>query len=135
MNALVAKAQRRINKMYGLDRTLVRSFLPRGRSQFVIYVVELREHPGVVKVGRTTKWHQRRLSYARWNLRADGDAIAREMTFVLADEYVDLPALEMGIIQASPFPLHHGAEWFRADFDEYCQFVDRFICETGLTVA
>lgn len=106
----------------------VRSFVPKGRSEFVIYAVALSEHPGVVKVGRSAKWKARRKAYESWNL-APGNAIEQERAFIVTEEFVDLPKLEDAILEAIPFPQRHGREWFVADFDEVCRLIERFLCE------
>ena len=71
--------------------------VPNGRSSAVLYVVTLKEHAGVVKVGQTQKWGNRRKSYANWNLRP-GDAIKAERAFVLTEQFVDLLRLECELI-------------------------------------
>ena len=113
-------------------RGRVRNFVPKGRSVFVLYAVTLREHPEVVKVGRTTRWNNRRVAYANWNL-SDGDAILFERTFTITEEFVDLPALEKALLGWLPYPLKHGYEWFVADFEEACREIDRFLCEARLS--
>jgi len=102
------------------------SFAPKGRRHAVIYAVCVKGHDGVVKLGRTTKWKTRRQSYQRWNL-SSGDAITSERVFVLTDEFVDLVKIERAILDGCPFPLRHGQEWFTADLDEICRYVDRFL--------
>lgn len=107
----------------------VACFIPTGKSVAVIYVVSVKEHPGVVKLGRTMRgWKQRRREYANWNLRA-GDGIDREMVFTLTEEFVDLARLEAAILESMPFPQRSGREWFVADFDEVCRLVDKFLCQ------
>lgn len=65
--------------------------------------------------------------------RSGEDAILREATFVITDEYVDLPKLEKAILEAIPFKLRSGTEWFIADFDEVVRLIERFLSETQLT--
>ena len=106
---------------------LVRSFTPPGRREFCIYAVELHEHPGVVKIGQTSRWEHRRPSYANWNLR-DGDGVARECVFIVTEEGVDLRAVERAVLEAMPVPKRRGNEWFSGDFDEACRVIDRVLC-------
>lgn len=122
--------ERKITGKSGRKRntSAVRCFLPNGRSGYVIYAVELKEHPGVVKVGRATNWRNREKQYANWNL-ADGDAIERCRTFVITEEFVDLAKLEAAILGIMPFPVRSGREWFVADFDEACDLISQFLCE------
>lgn len=129
-----AKTRRKVMKRYGIPEPgpLVRSFLPGGRSQSVIYAVTLHDHPGVVKVGRTAKWKQRRTAYENWNLRP-GDGIADERVFVLTEEFVDLPALEKHILATLPFPLRSGTEWFTADLDDVARVIDQILTACGLS--
>lgn len=127
-----SRALKRFDTLYGGKGPWVGSFLPRGRSQYILYAVALSEHPGVTKVGRTTRWDRRRASYARWNL-SDGDAIAAEQTFVITEEFVDLAKLEAALLAGLPFPTRHGREWFVADFDDVCRAIERFLCEHGLS--
>lgn len=126
------RIERRIQKLYGAPQPLVRNFLPRGRSESIIYAVVLREHPEVVKVGRTTRWANRRKAYACWNL-ANGDGILDERVFIITDEFVDLPHLEAHVLSAMPFPIRHGNEWFTADLDEVCRLIDQILCAAGLS--
>lgn len=110
----------------------VRCFVPKGRSEYVIYAVCLREHLGVVKVGRTTRWKNRRKVYASWNLAIE-DAVLAERVFTITEEFVDLPALEAALLSAMPFPRRHGLEWFRANFDDVCEVIDRFLSEHDIS--
>jgi hypothetical protein len=107
-------------------------FVPRGRTENVIYLVVVKDHPRTVKIGRTKKWKSRRREYATWNL-APGDGIVAERIFRLTEEYVDLDALEADLIKAMPFPVVHGREWFRADIDEMGRCIDRFLCASELS--
>ena len=110
-------------------KNAVACFVPVGRSVAVLYVVSVKEHPGVVKIGRTMRgWKTRRREYAFWNLCA-GDGIDREMVFTITEEFVDLARLEAELLGAMPFPLRSGREWFVADFDEACRLVDQFLCQ------
>lgn len=132
MVAMGAKALKRAAKIYGWRQPLFRTFVPAGHSHFVIYAVVLREHPEVVKVGRTNRWKMRRMAYLNWNL-SNGDGILDERVFNITEEYVDLPQLEAHILSAMPFPLRHGAEWFVADLDEVCRLIDQILCKHGLS--
>lgn len=103
------------------------------RPESVIYAVVLHEHPSLVKVGRTSKWAQRRASYASWNLNATGDAIKHENVFEINDEFVDLAMLERAILEAMPFKIAFGNEWFEADIEDACRVIDQVMCGGGLT--
>ena len=105
--------------------------MPKGRTQPVIYVVEVAAHQGVSKIGRTHKWSNRRKNYATWNL-ASGNGILRERVFTIMGEYVDLAGLERAILSACPYPTRFGSEWFSADFDDACMFVEAFLSKSGL---
>ena len=123
--ALVPKPQR--------GKATLTCFVPTGRSVAVLYVVSVKEHPGVVKIGRTMRgWNQRRREYAFWNLCA-GDGIDREMIFTITEEFVDLAKLEAEVLAAMPFPVRSGREWFVADFDEACRLVDQFLCQHDIS--
>lgn len=110
----------------------VRCFVPRGRSSAVLYIVALKEHSGVVKVGRTTRWKNRRVFYDTWNLTPSG-AIAAERVITITEDYVDLPALEAALLNWLEFPMKHGREWFIAEFEDVSRAVDEFLNETGLS--
>jgi hypothetical protein len=118
----------KVKNKYGQPR----SFLPKGRTHQVIYVVCVRDHPGVVKIGRTSRWLHRRRVYANWNL-SNGEAITHERTFCLTDEFIDLEKLEAEILSRAQYPLAHGYEWFRADFDDVCRFIDATLLELDIT--
>lgn len=104
--------------------------IPAGRHQWRIYAVVLREHPGVVKIGRTTQWHKRRKTYANWNLQHD--AILHERVFTINEEYPDLELLERQLISTLPFPKRHGNEWFEGNFEAICRFIERLLFSHGL---
>lgn len=82
-------------------------------SRYIIYAVTLREHDGIVKLGRTTNWKTRRREYDCWNF-ADCDGMSACSVFIVTDEYIDLPALERACLSemANRHSLHRGAEWF-----------------------
>ena len=84
----------------------------------MLYAVVLREWPGVVKVGRTTKWASRRREYDNWNF-ADGTGVLRCVTYVITEEYADLAALELACINgmAMMCPRHRGNEWFKGSME------------------
>lgn len=126
------KAEKRIAALYGAVGPLAPSFVPKGRSHAVIYAVVVAGHPDTVKIGRTANWPSRRRAYDCWNL-SSGDGIKDFRCFTITDEYCDLTKLEAAIIAACPFPLRHGAEWFRADLDEMCRFIDRFMTEADIS--
>ncbi len=107
-------------------------FAPSGRSHYCIYAVVVKDHPEVTKVGRTNKWKSRRNGYANWNL-AKGDGIVQERVFIITDEYVDLVKLENAILKSCPFPIRFGSEWFRAEFDDVCQYIERFLCAAAIS--
>lgn len=103
------------------------------KTEFVIYAVVLREHPEIVKIGRSYDWRSRREQYATWNLCVSGDAIVQESAFLINEEYVDLPALERACLSEMPsFPVF-GKEWFREEMDTACRAIDRVMCRGGLT--
>lgn len=95
------------------------------RTQYVLYAVTLREHPGIVKLGRTTSWKQRRNEYDKWNF-ADGDGIAMCALFCLTEEYVDLPALEAACLSAMAMqcPRYRGNEWFKGTLEQAVQAIE-----------
>lgn len=100
----------------------VRCFLPAGRSCPCLYAVTLKDLPGVVKVGRSSRWATRRKTYAEWNLRG-GDGIEDEVVFEIHEEWCDLEALEAAVIAAVPFPRRHGFEWFMGDIETAAQVI------------
>ena len=102
------------------------SFAPKGRRHAVIYAVCVADHEGVVKVGRTVNWKSRRNSYQRWNLN-NSSAITSERIFIITDEFADLAKIDGAILEGCHFPLRHGREWFVADLDDICRYVDRFL--------
>ena len=109
-------------------------FVPRGASRFQIYTVQLREHPGVVKIGKTKNWPSRRKSYETWNL-ASGDGCQRSTTFTITEEFIDLDALELHILDVirARFRSRAGREWFLGDYDEVTSLVCGEIEKIGIT--
>lgn len=107
-------------------------FVPRGRSEYCIYAVELAEHRGVVKVGRSARWQQRRTTYADWNF-AKGNGISRERVFRVTEEFVDLAKLEAHILASLPFSIRHGREWFEADLDDVTASIEAILQRCGLS--
>lgn len=103
-----------------------------GRVHQAIYAVVLREHPAIVKIGQTSKWSNRRASYASWNLRTDNDGILDERVFLINEEYVDLLRLESAVLREMGTPTF-GKEWFKADLETACRAIDRVMCEGGLS--
>lgn len=126
------RQKKRIAALYGERGPLVKSFLPSGRTAPVIYTVSLLEQPGITKVGRTTKWCQRRRAYADWNL-AHGDGIRSEATFLITEEFVDLAKLEQHILANIGLPLHWGREWFRGEFSDVTDVVRELLHRTNLS--
>jgi hypothetical protein len=106
--------------------------MPKGRSQAVIYAVVLRAHPGIVKLGRTTKWSQRRRAYDGWNLSA-GDGIAEAAVYCITEEYVDLAAVEAACLGAIDRPLVRGSEWFRAEMARARETIESVLNGAGLS--
>lgn len=107
-------------------------FVPNGRRSFVLYAVTLREHPGVVKIGRTTNWNTRRREYENWNLAA-GDGLMAKRLFIITEEWADLPALEQVILETMPHRRRHGKEWFLADLVDAAEHIARVLDDYGLT--
>ena len=120
------------HKQASRGEPFAKSFIPSGRSQLVIYAVGVDGHEGVVKIGRTTNWKSRRKSYARWNL-SEVDAVKTERVYVLTEEWIDLIRVERALLSSCPFPLHYGAEWFRADFGDMCDFIESFLSQAGIS--
>jgi hypothetical protein len=120
------KAQVRLRSKAG-----PRCFVPRGRTESVIYAVTLKEHPGVTKVGRTRKWSSRRKDYDTWNLSSE--AIEAERIFCITEDYVDIAALEEHILDRLPFPRRFGREWLVADIEDVARLIDQMLCEAGLS--
>lgn len=110
----------------------VRCFAPSGRSDAVIYVVIVADHPNLVKIGRTTRWSNRRKHYQNWNLRP-GDGILHERVFRITDEYVDLALVEAAILSACGFKIAHGREWFETDLDTASRYIDQWLCENDFS--
>lgn len=107
-------------------------FVPKGRKAFVIYAVVVKDHPSVVKIGRTYHWSSRRKSYATWNLSSQ-DAVIAERTFTITEDYVDLCTLEKDILVSAPFPLAFGREWFNASIEDAERHIDAFITSAALS--
>src|SRR5688572_11159860 len=105
-------------------RAVAPCFLRKGRNQPTVYAVALRDHPGLVKVGRTGNWERRRRAYDQWNL-APGDAISDFRTFLITEEYVDLARLELCIIERMQGEPAFGKEWFRAELGDVCDMIER----------
>lgn len=128
---MLTKDERRILLLEG-KVPLARSFVPRGRTAQVIYAVSVKPQPGVVKVGRTTRWKSRRQTYDTWNLTTA--AIEAERVFTLTEEFIDLERLEHHILDCLPFPLHFGREWFKADdIDDVARAIDRILVEHDIS--
>ena len=99
------------------------------RSHYVIYAVILREHPEILKIGRTTQWKTRRREYDTWNF-ADGDGVLDCIVYCITDEYVDLSAVEAACIEglAMICPRHRGNEWFKGDIADARRVVEDVLC-------
>ena len=122
--------RRRYKSLYNVD--LFPSKPKTARRGYYIYAVALKEHSGIVKVGMTTNWASRRISYDTWNLR-NGDGIDQFKLFTICDEFVDLARLEKHILNNIEDELVSGREWFRADFDEICRIIDKVMCDSCIT--
>ena len=121
-NLVSPQAQRRFTKY----------FTPKGRRSPIIYAVSLAEHPSLTKIGRTLNWNTRRKQYASWNL-AKSNAITAQRTFLITEEFIDLPALEKHIIDMMPFPkLSHRSEWFETQIDDAAREIDRILTAASL---
>lgn len=92
--------------------------MARSRTHLVLYAVVLREHPEIVKIGRTTNWNSRRREYDTWNF-ADGNGVLAAAVYCITEEYVDLPALESACLYGMGFfcAKHRGNEWFKGDIE------------------
>jgi hypothetical protein len=99
----------------------------------VIYAVVLREHPTIVKLGRSTRWKNRRKNYDNWN-HAPGTGIAAGRVYTLNDEFVDLTAVEGACLEAMTlrFPLFRGNEWFRASLEEAQRTIEGILSDGAL---
>lgn len=103
------------------------------RPRYVIYAVVVKDHPDIVKVGRTYNWRNRRDVYAKWNLRSNNDGIAEERLFIVNEEYVDLDKLEAACLRGMPSEPVFGKEWFREELETACRVIDQVMCAGGLT--
>lgn len=102
------------------------------RRHYVLYAVVLREHPTIVKIGRTTNWKQRRREYDNWNF-ADGDGIAKSIIFLITEEFCDLNGLEAECLGTMDAPRVRGAEWFRASIDDAHTVISQVLTDNALT--
>ena len=104
------------------------------RSSFTLYAVVLREHPRVVKIGRTTRWVRRRAEYDSWNF-ANGDGVLHCSVYDIAEEYVDLAMLEKAVINgmAANFPMFRGAEWFAASLEDAVAVIEDVLHTAGIS--
>ena len=101
-------------------------------SRYSIYAVVLREHPTVVKLGRTTSWQQRRRAYDTWNF-ADGDGVLAYRVYSITEEYVDLAGLEALCVAMMDKPRVRGNEWFRADLAYATAKIEEALESSGLS--
>jgi hypothetical protein len=99
------------------------------RSHYVIYAVVLREHPEVVKLGRTTHWKSRRRAYDTWNF-APCDGVSDCLVYCLTDEYVDLAAVEKACLDGMALlcPIHRGNEWFKGSLADARKVIEGVLC-------
>lgn len=88
-----------------------------GSNNYIIYAVILKDHPEIVKLGRTNNWYRRSYEYVYWNL-ANGDGIQDLAVYCITEEYVNLPMLETACLSAMPRRPYRGKEWFKASLDE-----------------
>ena len=104
------------------------------RSELVIYAVVLREHPDVVKVGRTTKWKSRRREYDRWNF-AQSNGVLACAVYVITEEYADLAMIEKAVLNgmALTCPAFSGTEWFKAGLDRARATIESVLTDAGLS--
>jgi hypothetical protein len=99
------------------------------RTHYVIYAVILKEHPEIIKIGRTTKWKTRRREYDTWNF-ANGDGVLDCLVYCITDEYVDLAAVESACISglATICSLYRGNEWFHGTLADARRVVEDVLC-------
>jgi T5orf172 domain len=104
------------------------------RSSYTIYAVTLREHPEIVKIGRTTNWRSRRNAYDTWNF-ASGDGVLGGVLYTITDEYVDLSAVEKACLSGMSMicSIHRGSEWFHGTLDDAKKVIDDILCAGGIT--
>ena len=115
-------------------KRLVSDFVPRGRTGFFLYAVVLSEHPDKVKIGMTRKWHNRRTSYANWNL-ASGNGVQSERVFRISEEYVDLRGLEAAVLSTFNAKRVSGMEWFASDIETAAKHIGRVLSDHGVSYA
>ena len=106
--------------------------LPKGRSNYVIYAVVLREHPTIVKLGRTTNWRNRSREYHDWNF-ATGDGVLASAVYCITEEYVDLAAVEAACLGAMGQLPHRGKEWFKATLQQAKDAIESVLCNAQLS--
>lgn len=106
----------------------------RTTQQYVLYVVALKAHPGVIKVGRTTNWKSRRKYYDTWNF-ARWDAMRESVVYTLTEEHVDLPGLEKALVDALAYghARHFGSEWFKAEVSAACDIVEHMLAAVAVS--
>lgn len=106
--------------------------IPKGRSRYTIYAVVLREHPSIVKLGRSMKWHSRRREYDNWNF-ADGDGVLDWAAYCITEEYVDLNSVESACLGAMGINPYRGNEWFRSTLDHAKQAIESVLHDGQLS--
>lgn len=109
-------------------RVPVSTFSPPGMGSYWLYAVSVVDHPKAVKIGRTGSWARRKKSYRNWNLRC-GDGILAERAFLIAEEYVDILALEAELILRcrAEMEIYRGQEWFHGSVDGASEVIQRLL--------
>ena len=98
----------------------------------MLYAVVLKEHPTIVKVGRTINWKTRRREYDCWNL-ADGDGVLECATFTINEEYCCLPGLEAECLGRINAPLVRGTEWFRTNIEHAKETIRQVLYDNAMS--
>lgn len=106
--------------------------IPKGRSRYVIYAVVLKEHPSIVKLGRSMRWHQRRREYDNWNF-ADGDGVQEFHAYCITEEYVDLNAVESACLGAMGINPYRGNEWFKSTLEHAKEAIESVLSSAQLS--
>lgn len=111
---------------YGRKGRGVTNFAPSASGGMYLYAVELSEWDGVVKLGRTGSWRKRKNEYANWNHR-QGDGIARAFVIEINEEFADLPALEVALIENVGLEPFRGREWFYGSCEDVMYHAERLL--------
>lgn len=104
----------------------------RAVSGYLIYAVVLREHPALVKIGRTRSWGLRRPQYVNWNL-SDGHGIQTFVVYGITEEYVDLALVEAVCLAGMERRPHRGKEWFIGTLRDAQDAIERGIASLSLS--